>query len=77
MCQFFVLVPYCFDDCSFAGYSEVRECDSYLSVLTFQDIVLTSLAIQDLLCFHKPLNIFCPSSVKNAIGNMIGIALNL
>ena len=37
----------------------------------------TALAIQDLLCFHMNCEIFCSSSVKNATGNLIGIALNL
>ena len=37
----------------------------------------TALAIQDILCFHMNCEIFCSSSVKNAIGNLIGIALNL
>ena len=37
----------------------------------------TALAIQGLLCFHMHCEIFCSSSVKNAIGNLIGIALNL
>ena len=37
----------------------------------------TALAIRDLLCFHVNCEIFCSSSVKNAIGNLIGIALNL
>ena len=37
----------------------------------------TALAIQDLLCFHMNCEIFCSSSVKNAIGNLIGITLNL
>ena len=36
-----------------------------------------ALAIQGLLCFHMNCEIFCSSSVKNAIGNLIGIALNL
>ena len=35
------------------------------------------LAIQGLLCFHTYFKIFFSSSVKNAIGNLIGIALNL
>ena len=34
----------------------------------------TALAIQDLLSFHMNYEIFCSSSVKNAIGNLIGIA---
>ena len=37
----------------------------------------TALAIQGLLCFHMNCEIFCSSSVKNAIGNLIGITLNL
>ena len=37
----------------------------------------TALAIQGRLCFHMNCEIFCPISVKNAIGNLIGIALNL
>ena len=37
----------------------------------------TALAIRGLLYFHMNCEIFCSSSVKNAIGNLIGIALNL
>ena len=37
----------------------------------------TALAIQGLLCFHMNYEIFCSSYVKKAIGNFIGIALNL
>ena len=37
----------------------------------------TALAIQDLLCFHKNREIFCSSSVKDALGNLIDITLNL
>ena len=37
----------------------------------------TALVIQGLLCFHVNCEIFCSSSVKNAIVNLIGIALNL
>ena len=37
----------------------------------------TALAILGLLCFHMYCEIFCSSSVKNAIGNLIRIALNL
>ena len=36
-----------------------------------------TLAIQGLLCFHMNCEIFCSSSVINAIGNLIGITLNL
>ena len=37
----------------------------------------TALAFRGLLCFHVNCEIFCSSSVKNAIGNLIGITLNL
>ena len=37
----------------------------------------TALAIWGLLCFHRNCEIFCSSSVKNAINNFIGITLNL
>ena len=37
----------------------------------------TALAIWGLLCLHMNCQIFCSSFVKNAIGNLIGIALNL
>ena len=37
----------------------------------------TALAIQGLLSFHMNCEIFCSSSVKNATGNLIGIAFNL
>ena len=35
-----------------------------------------ALAIQGLLCFHMNCEIFSSSSVKNAIGKLIRIALN-
>ena len=37
----------------------------------------TALAIQGLLCFYMNCESFCSSSVKNVIGNLIGIAANL
>ena len=40
-------------------------------------LLKTALAIWGLLCFHMNCVIFCSSSVKNAIGNLVGIALNL
>ena len=69
----FVLVPYWLDDCSFVVLSEVRKVDSSSSILLSQDY----LAMQGLLCFHMNCEIFCSSSVKNVIGNLIGITLNL
>ena len=32
---------------------------------------------KDFLCFHTNCEIICSSSVKNTIGSLIGIALNL
>ena len=37
----------------------------------------TALAIQGLLCCHANCEIFCSGSVKDTIGSLIGIALNL
>ena len=37
----------------------------------------TALSIWGLLCFHMNYAIFCSSSLENAIGNLIGITLNL
>ena len=37
----------------------------------------TALAIQGLFCFHVNCEIFCSSSVKNTIDNLIGITLNV
>ena len=55
----FVLVPYCFEDCSFEVESEVRKLDSSSSFFFLR----IALAIWGLLCFHKNLNLFS-SSVK-------------
>ena len=37
----------------------------------------TAVAVRGLFCFHMNCEIFCYSSVKNAIGNLMGIALHL
>ena len=66
-------VPYCLDFCSFVVESEVRESDSSSSVF----LLKIALAIQGLLCFHTNCAIFCSTSVKNAIGNLIGTEFNL
>ena len=66
----YVPVPYCFDYWSFVVFSG----KVILSTLFFLKIVLV---IQDLLCFHTNFQITCSSSMKNAIGNLIGIAVNL
>ena len=70
---FFVQVLYCFDYCSSVGESEVREPDSSSSVFFLK----IALAIRGLLCFPTNHKMFCSNSVKNAIDNLIGIALNL
>ena len=67
-----VPVPYCLDHCSFVVHCEVGEPESSNSVF-----LKIALAIWGLLCFHTNCEIFCSSSVKNAIGSLIGIALNL
>ena len=69
----FVPVPYSLDDCGFVVEPEVRQVDSSSSILLFQDC----LAIRGFLYFHTDCEIICSSSLKNTIGNLIGIALNL
>ena len=65
----FMPVMYCFDDCSFV----VRECDSSSSVLLSQDCFGYSGSS----VFPYDFKIICSISVKNALGILIGIALNL
>ena len=64
----FVPEPCCFENCSF-----VVELIPPVPLFFFK----TALAIQGLLCFHTNFRILCSSSVKNAIGNLMGIALKL
>ena len=68
-----ILVPHCFDDCGFVVFLEVWE--SYASCLVF--VLQNCLAILGLLWFHINFWIVCSSSVKNVMGHLIGIALNL
>jgi len=49
---------------------------SYISLTLFFFLKI-ALAIQGLLCHQTNLKNFCSSSVKNAISNLIGIALTL
>ena len=70
----FVPVPYCFDYCSFVVWHEVRGCDSSSSVRLPQDF---SVGFLGSFVFSYKFKIFCSSYVKNAIGILIGIALNL
>ena len=69
----FVPVPCCLDYCSIVVQSEVRTVDSFSSMFLSQDCF----GYLSLLCFHTNCKHFCSSSVKNTIGNLIGIALNL
>ena len=71
----FVSVPYCLDDCGFVVYSEVRQVDSSSSILLPPDYFGYSRFFAfpyKIIC-----EIICYSSVKNTIGSLIGIALNL
>ena len=61
------------DDCSFVVQSEVRQL--ILPVSFF--FLKIALAIQGFLYFHTNCEIICSSSLKNTVGSMIGIALNL
>ena len=88
----FVPVPYCFNYCifkhQFFGAQPSLWSNSYILYMTtgktigylippapfFLKIVS---AIRGLLCFHTNLKNFSSSSVKNTIGNLIGIVLNL
>ena len=71
----FVPVPYCLDDCGFVIEPEVRQVDSSSSILLSQDChgYLRFFCLY----FHTNLEIICSSSVENASGSSIGIALNL
>ena len=70
----FVPVPYCLDDCGFLVEPEVRQVDSSSSILLSKDRVSYS---SFFLYFHINCEIICSSSVKNTVGSLIGIALNL
>ena len=69
----FVPVPYCLDDCGFVAEPEVRQVDSSSSILLSQDCF----GYSRFLYFHTNCEIICSSSVKNTVGSLIGIALNL
>ena len=62
-----------FDHCDFVVQFEIRENDTSSFVLVSQLFWLFG----DLLCFHKNFKIIKCNSVKNAIGILLGIALNL
>ena len=66
-------VPYCLDDCGLVVEPEVRQVDSSSSILLSKD----TFAIGGFLYFHTNCETICSSSVKNTVGSLIGIALNL
>ena len=68
----FVPVPYCLDD--FALWYN-RKSGRLIPPTAF--FLKTALAIQGLLCFHINCEVFYSSFVKNALGNLIRIPLNL
>ena len=69
----YVPAPYCLDDCSFVVEPEVRQL---ISPIPFFFLKI-ALAILGFLYFHTNLEIICSNSVKNTVGSLIGIALNL
>ena len=73
----FVPVPYCLDDYGFVAEPEVRQVDSSSSILLSQDCFGYSRFFFFFLYFHANCEIICSSSVKNTVGSLIGIALNL
>ena len=69
----FVPVPYCLDDCGFVVEPKVRQVDHPVPFFFLK----IALAIRGFLYFHTNYEIICSSSVKNTVGSLIGIALNL
>ena len=69
----FVLVPCCLDDCSFVVEPEVRQVDSSSSILLSQDCF----GYSRFFVFSYKFEIICSSSVKNTVGSLMRIALNL
>ena len=67
-----MIVPYCLDGCSF-----VVSLKSGSLIPSPPFFLKTALAIWGLLCFHTNCEFFCSSSVKNVIGHLMGITLNL
>ena len=69
----FVPVAYCLDDWSFVVEPEVRQVDSSSSILLSHDFF----GYSRFLYLHTNCEIICSSSVKNTVGRLRGIALNL
>ena len=72
----FVLVPGCFDYCSFVVQSKGRECDSSTSLVLSQDY-FGSLGSFVVPYKFKNFLFFFSSSVKNSASILIGITLDL
>ena len=70
----FLPIPYCLDDCSFVVYS-LKSGRLFPPVPFF--FLKIALAIWDFSYFHTTCEIICSSSLKNTVGSLIGIALNL
>ena len=68
-----MLTSYCFDDVTLI-YTLKSRSMTPLSLLVFLQIVL---ATQGLLWFYTNFRIVYSMSVKNTVGSLIGIALNL
>jgi len=66
-------VPYCLDDCGFVVEPEVRQVDSSSSIFLSQDCF----GYSRFFVFPTNCEIIFSSSLKNTVGNLIGIALNL
>ena len=67
-------VPYSLNDCSFVEYSEVRQVDYSSFILLSQDCF----GYLRFFCISiQIMKLFVSNSVKNTIGSLIGIALNL
>ena len=69
----FVPIPHCFDYCSFAVLSEVSE--SYASCFGFFPQDCSSNSVSFMVSYN--FRIICSSSVKNVMGILIRVALNL
>ena len=72
----FVPVPFCLDDCSSVVWYEVRKIDSSSSLFLFQDFFGYLESSVSPYKFGVIL-LLLSYSMKNALGNLIGIALNL
>ena len=69
----FMALPYCFDHGSFVVWFEIRKHDTSSFFLLSQDCF----PIQGILYFYTNFRVIYSSFVKNSIGILIGIALNL